>query len=123
MRNQIGSIHYIYINELIQMDKKELTQVLKSLGIKSVNDGVGTGSRWIKSSGKEIKSYSPVDGNLIARVTTCDPSAFEKVISAAQQAFLKWRQVPAPQRGEVVRQIGNELRNKKFKLYMSISIY
>jgi aldehyde dehydrogenase (NAD+) len=103
------------------MEAKELFRVLKTLGIKSVNNGVGTGSRWLNSSGKEIKSFSPVDGKLIARVKTCDPSSFEKIITASRQAFLKWRMVPAPKRGEVVRQIGNELRNKKEALGILVS--
>jgi aldehyde dehydrogenase (NAD+) len=103
------------------MEKKELSRILKTLGIKLVNEGVSTGNRWIKSTGKEIKSYSPVDGNLIARVKTCDPGSFEKVISTAHQAFLKWREVPAPKRGDIVRQIGNELRNKKESLGVLVS--
>ncbi len=95
--------------------------VLKELGISAKNQGVSTGLSWIKSSGEKIVSYSPVDGEIIGTVTGADEQSYEAVLSAAQAAFVEWRQWPAPKRGEVVRQIGNELRKNKSSLGKLVS--
>jgi len=87
--------------------------VLAELGLEEVNPGVCTGTEWKKTSGKFIESYSPSDGKLIAGVQQCGVDDYHAVIETAKQAFKKWRMVPAPKRGEIVRQIGLELR--KFK--------
>src|SRR5678810_1065717 len=94
---------------------------LNSLHIKPVNAGVSTGADWISSKGKVIESFSPVDGKLIASVTAADKESYEAVIEKAQQAFEEWRMWPAPRRGEVVRQIGEALRNKKEQLGRLVS--
>jgi aldehyde dehydrogenase (NAD+) len=94
---------------------------LKELGINASNNGVSTGLNWIKAKGKKIHSYSPVDGQLIASVTTADAEGYELVMTTAQAAFAEWRSWPAPKRGEVVRQIGNELRLKKQALGKLVS--
>ncbi|HEY8660412.1 MAG TPA: aldehyde dehydrogenase family protein [Hanamia sp.] len=86
---------------------------LKELKISELNKGVSTGSKWISTSGEKIKSFSPVDGKQIATVNACDKRSFDHVIETAHNAFLEWRTWPAPKRGEVVRQIGNELRKNK----------
>jgi aldehyde dehydrogenase (NAD+) len=86
---------------------------LKELKISELNKGVSTGSKWISTSGEKIKSFSPVDGKQIATVNACDKRSFDHVIESAHNAFLEWRTWPAPKRGEVVRQIGNELRKNK----------
>ncbi|MGV6845265.1 MAG: L-piperidine-6-carboxylate dehydrogenase [Lutibacter sp.] len=83
-----------------------------SLGIKNLNKGTSTGSNFF-GSGEEIASYSPVDGQLIGKVTTTTKEDFEKVILTAQEAFKTWRLVPAPKRGEIVRQFGLKLRELK----------
>ncbi len=90
-----------------------MKQVLKQLGINATNSGVSTGSKWLKSKGETIVSYSPVDGKKIAEVTSATEKEYQQVVETAQQAFAVWRNMPAPQRGEIVRQIGEELR--KFK--------
>ena len=90
-----------------------MKKVLKQLGIEAVNSGTSTGTKWIKSKGEEIKSYSPVDGKLIAAVTTTTEKEYNQVITQASQAFKIWRNIPAPKRGEIVRQIGDELRKDK----------
>ncbi len=95
--------------------------VLKELGINASNAGVSTGLKWINNKGKKIHSYSPVDGQLIARVTAADMAGYELVMASATTAFAEWRSWPAPKRGEVVRQIGNELRNKKLALGKLVS--
>ncbi|NOT77339.1 MAG: aldehyde dehydrogenase family protein [Cyclobacteriaceae bacterium] len=99
----------------------EIKKVLSHLGIKASNAGVSTGTKWIKTSGPVIKSYSPVDGQLIGSVRSADQKSFNKIVETASKAFLKWRMVPAPKRGEVVRQIGDALRQSKEELGMLVS--
>jgi aldehyde dehydrogenase (NAD+) len=81
------------------------------LGLAAGNPGVFNG-QWL-GSGDVLKSASPIDGSLLAEVAQATPAEYEQVISRAHAAFLKWRMVPAPKRGEVVRQIGEELRANK----------
>ena len=87
----------------------DIKKTLSVLGIKASNNGTSTG---VKSfgGGAEIKSYSPVDGGLIGKVSTTTPAEYEKVMQAATAAFKVWRLKPAPFRGEVVRQYGEKLR-------------
>ena len=94
---------------------------LKELKISELNKGVSTGTKWISASGEKIKSSSPVDGKLIASVNACDKRSFDYVVETAQNAFLEWRAWPAPKRGEIIRQIGNELRKYKATLGKLVS--
>lgn len=103
------------------MKKTQIAAVLKDLGLKAINPGVSTGTKWIASSGGEITSVSPVDGKVIGSVQGCDEKTFQRVTTLAHSAFLQWRQVPAPKRGEVVRQIGEALRERKESLGMLVS--
>jgi aldehyde dehydrogenase (NAD+) len=98
-----------------------IKQELKSLGISTSNPGVSTGSKWIRSSGPVIESYSPVDGKLIGKVTSADETSFTKVIDTAEKAFREWRKIPAPRRGDIVRQIGEALRKAKEPLGKLVS--
>jgi len=98
-----------------------MQDVLKQLGIKDLNDGVSTGTQWIKSGGKTISSYSPVDGKKIADVVCSDASNYEQVIKKAEEAFLTWRMMPSPKRGEIVRQFGDALRQYKEPLGKLVS--
>jgi aldehyde dehydrogenase (NAD+) len=98
-----------------------IKDALKTLGIKATNPGVGTGTKWIRSAGPVLESYSPVDGQLIGKVVSGDKASFDKVVSQSKKAFLEWRQVPAPKRGEVVRQIGDQLRKHKEALGKLVS--
>jgi aldehyde dehydrogenase (NAD+) len=92
-------------------------QFLSSLHIKEKNPGTSTGTKWLADpSSPEIKSYSPVDGALIAAVAATTEKQFRQVIATASKAFRQWRMVPAPKRGEIVRQIGEALRHKKNEL-------
>ena len=103
------------------MEKVNIKAILKDLGIKASNPGVSTGAKWIKSSGTLIASYSPVDAKLIGTVQSTDEQSFLKVVSVAKEAFSQWRLVPAPRRGEVIRQIGESLRKSKESLGMLVS--
>jgi aldehyde dehydrogenase (NAD+) len=94
---------------------------LKELKISELNKGVSTGTKWLSASGEKIKSSSPVDGKLIATVNACDKRSFDYVVESAQNAFLEWRAWPAPKRGEIIRQIGNELRKNKATLGKLVS--
>lgn len=96
-------------------------EFLKELGIEPLNNGVSTGVNWIKSSGEVIESFSPVDGKKIAAVTAADAVAYEEVLQKANEAFKVWRLIPAPKRGEIVRQIGEALREKKDALGKLVS--
>jgi len=96
-------------------------EFLKTLKVHQQNSGVSTGINLIKSKGEEILSYSPVDGKLIGSVTAADKESYEKVIATAEKAFKEWRLKPAPQRGEIVRQIGEALRHYKEPLGKLVS--
>jgi aldehyde dehydrogenase (NAD+) len=96
-------------------------QFLQQLQIQKENEGSSTGAQWIKSKGEMILSYSPVDNQLIGAVTTTDKAAYDQVIVTAQNAFLEWRNWPAPKRGEVVRQLGEALRKDKEALGQLVS--
>jgi aldehyde dehydrogenase (NAD+) len=94
---------------------------LKELKISELNKGVSTGTKWISASGEKIKSFSPVDGKQIAVVNSCDKRSFDLVVETAKEAFREWRTWPAPKRGEIIRQIGNELRKNKENLGKLVS--
>lgn len=94
---------------------------LKTLHIKDSNQGVSTGKEWIGSSGEVISSFSPVDGQLIGKVTSADRQSYDTVVAAAAEAFKEWRTWPAPKRGEIVRQIGESLRRYKEPLGKLVS--
>ncbi|MBY0434368.1 MAG: aldehyde dehydrogenase family protein [Cyclobacteriaceae bacterium] len=95
--------------------------VLQELGIEAVNLGVSTGNNWIPSKGPIIVSISPVDGKEIGTVYSADENSFHRVVKTSAKAFQQWRMVPAPARGEVVRQIGEALRKAKASLGMLVS--
>lgn len=97
-----------------------MQDILKSLGLKEINDGCSTGSNWF-ASGDIIESYSPVDGKLIAKVKTATKADYQKIINAASEGFKYWRTIPAPKRGEIVRQFGDKLRAKKADLGKLVS--
>lgn len=94
---------------------------LVQLGIQPENKGVSTGANWIDTTGEKIISYSPVDGKQIAAVAAADKNSYEGVVKKAEAAFQEWRQWTAPKRGEVVRQMGEALRNKKKALGQLVS--
>ncbi len=98
-----------------------IKDVLKNLGISAENKGCATGTQWLASAGETLVSHSPVDGQKIATVTGADKASYETVVKKAQEAFLEWRQWPAPKRGEIVRQLGEALRKHKDDLGRLVS--
>jgi aldehyde dehydrogenase (NAD+) len=98
-----------------------LINVLHGLQVNTENDGVSTGTQWIKSSGEKIQSFSPVDGKIIGTVAAADKTSYEAVVTRAAEAFKIWRLWPAPKRGDIVRQIGEALRQEKENLGRLVS--
>ncbi len=98
-----------------------ITDILRGLGVAPTNPGVFTGTHSFPSDGGQLQSYSPVDGSLIGTVHSATPEDYERVISTAQAAFPVWRSWPAPKRGEIVRQVGEELRIHKAALGKLVS--
>ena len=96
------------------------TGFLRKLGLKKKNDGTSSGLK-SSNSGNYIKSYSPVDGSLIGSTSITTKKDYEKIVKTAQKAAGKWRNIPAPQRGEIVRQYGEALRANKDALGRLVS--
>src|SRR5882762_9512373 len=90
------------------------SSVLRKLGLEGDNPGAFCGE-WL-GSGKALKSISPIDGQPLASVRTATPEQYEHVVQRAREAFQQWQSVPAPKRGEIVRQLGNALRDAKHDL-------
>ena len=98
------------------------TDFLNKLGIRGELDAVHTGTR---SSGSRkhgvFESYSPVDGKLIGKIYKASKADYDSLVKTSEKAFMEWRKIPAPKRGEIVRQIGNKLREFKEPLGMLVS--
>jgi aldehyde dehydrogenase (NAD+) len=97
-----------------------MQEALKELGIQAENQGTSTGNLSF-GSGALLESFSPVDGQLIAKVKMTTADDYEKVMQAATEAFKTFRVMPAPARGEIVRQFGEKLRQKKDALGKLVS--
>ena len=98
-----------------------IEEILKQFGIEAVNNGASTGAHWIPTSGSMIESFSPVDGKLIASVKSATANDYETVVKKAQEAFIPWRTMPAPKRGEIVRQLAERIRFYKEPLGQLVS--
>ncbi len=97
-----------------------IQETLQILGVAAENSGTSTGNKWL-TGGDRLVSVSPVDGATIASVNTTTPEAYAEVVATAKKAFDWWREVPAPKRGEIVRQFGDKLREKKAALGKLVS--
>ncbi|HSG81341.1 MAG TPA: aldehyde dehydrogenase family protein, partial [Gemmatimonadota bacterium] len=95
-------------------------EFLKKLGISDKNFG-GFGGEWV-GSGPDLEVITPIDGSRIATVKQVTEEEYDQVVARAHEAFLKWRDVPAPRRGEVVRQLGNKLREHKSELGQLVTL-
>ncbi|HEY4324157.1 MAG TPA: aldehyde dehydrogenase family protein [Mucilaginibacter sp.] len=99
-----------------------IPQILNRLHINDINDAYSTGNNWASSSDAIIKNIlSPVDGKKIASVKMTSPNNYNHVVEQAEIAFKNWRLLPAPKRGEIVREIGDSLRAKKEDLGTLVS--
>lgn len=100
----------------------EIAQILKELAIEDKNYGSSTGQTWSRTTTEgELKIVSPTDGKPIASVYQASAKDFENIMNTSDEAFKMWRKMPAPQRGEVVRQIGVRLRDYKKALGTLVS--
>ncbi len=91
-----------------------IQEILVRLGIKSQNPAYSTGLEWAKIDNRTKKTiYSPIDDEPIASVELATPQDYEIVVQKAQEAFKIWQKIPAPKRGEIIRQIGDKLRAYK----------
>ena len=91
------------------------TALLSQFGIGDTHSGAYAGE-WLETSGDLLDVHSPATGELIGRVKQASAADYEKVVAAAHEAFLRWREEPAPKRGEIVRRMGEALRAKKDEL-------
>jgi aldehyde dehydrogenase (NAD+) len=96
-------------------------EFLRKLGLKAKNAGTSTGQVSLTGSARSIQSYSPVDGELIGAATVTTREQYEQVLTQAEAAFRIWREMPAPKRGEIVRQYGDVLREYKEPLGRLVS--
>jgi aldehyde dehydrogenase (NAD+) len=90
-----------------------IAEVLRELGLSKINSGACTGTEWFDTNGELIESYSPADGQLIGSIKQATTDDYEKIMQLAEESFKTWRMIPAPKRGEVVRQMGDQLRKYK----------
>jgi len=99
-----------------------IPDILNRLHINDINDAISTGNVWISDEDAIISSVtSPVNGKKIASVKMASQRGYDQAIEQAGKAFLQWRNIPAPKRGEIVREIGNELRRYKEDLGTLVS--
>jgi aldehyde dehydrogenase (NAD+) len=98
----------------------ETKALLSRLGIEAVNSG-GKGVSWL-ASGPRIRSVNPANGEVLAEVTTVTATEYDRIVDEASAAFKRWRAIPAPKRGEIVRQIGDALRTHKDDLGALVSL-
>ncbi|MBD1392869.1 L-piperidine-6-carboxylate dehydrogenase [Mucilaginibacter glaciei] len=99
-----------------------IKDILDHLHINDTNEAFSTGSNWGSSADTIVKDIiSPVDGKKIAGVKFASASDYDAVVKTAQKAFKTWRTIPAPKRGEIVRQIGESLRANKTQLGTLVS--
>lgn len=93
--------------------KTSTQQLLSSLGIDAVNSGAWAGAALDTDGGQRVASTNPATGETLAEVSLATRAHYDQVIEAAQAAYQRWRMVPAPKRGEIVRQMGNAMRDQK----------
>jgi aldehyde dehydrogenase (NAD+) len=97
--------------------------ILQSLKIQDINPAICTGNLWSNLTNQEkYKIHTPIDNSYLASVEFCSVDDYENTIKVAQKASVIWRNIPSPKRGEIVRQIGNKLRENKDNLGKLVSI-
>jgi aldehyde dehydrogenase (NAD+) len=99
-----------------------MEETLRRLGLDEVNSGATTGLVGLECQGEFLESVSPIDGRLLAKVRQASRADYDRVSARALEAFMAWRMIPAPRRGEIVRQIGNAIRSCKEELAALVSM-
>lgn len=98
-----------------------MKKILEAIDMLGNYTGAGIGS-WLECNGKELASLSPVNGQVIGKIQTATSDSYERIVAVSMEAFRQWRLVPAPKRGEIVRQIGEALRRHKKELGALVSL-
>ena len=98
-----------------------MIQLLNEFNLTAPYHNASTGQKGWVADGKMMNITSPVDGATIGKINLATPAAYKKIIRTAQKAFPIWRQLPAPKRGEIIRQFGEALREKKEALGKLVS--
>ncbi len=99
------------------------TDIFKQLALQDINPGAFAGDVWCnQSSSTRLLSYSPATGEKLGEIAACTLQDYEKVMLSAESAALAWRKVPAPKRGEIIRQVGHVLRENKAALGRLVSM-
>ncbi|MBI1222208.1 MAG: aldehyde dehydrogenase family protein [Bacteroidetes bacterium] len=107
---------------MTQQASTSIQHILSELGILPENNAASTGQTWLASEGRETREiFSPVNGHKIASVSLASKDDYETIIKKAQEAFVVWRKIPAPKRGEIIRQYGEKLREYKQELGTLVS--
>ena len=91
----------------------EKNRIFRALGLKARLKGANCGGEWFAGSGDHLETFSPTTGESLARIEQASAADYAKVMKQAKKAFIAWRALPAPKRGEIVRQVGLALREKK----------
>jgi aldehyde dehydrogenase (NAD+) len=100
-----------------------MKDILESLGLGATNPGTWSGSRSFETeSAPLIESVNPADNEVIASVRATTEAEYDRLVDDARAAFLEWRKVPAPVRGEAIRLLGNALRDNKGALGSLVSL-
>jgi len=99
-----------------------IQEILKKLNIKESNKGVSTGTVWLEGKGEQLESFSPINNDFLATTQHTTKDVYDQVVLKAQTASKSWRKIPAPKRGEIVRQIGNKIREYKEPLGSLVSL-
>ena len=108
--------------QMTQTEINRIAEVLEALDIEPINSGA-CGGEWLAApAGGELESTNPADGSAIAKVQLAGPREYDQVVRQAAAAFPSWRMIPAPKRGEIVREIAGELRGAKAELGALVSI-
>jgi len=104
------------------MAKTDHNKIFKSLGLKPRMKGANCGDDWFSSGGDWLEVHSPTTGELLARIEQANEADYNRVVAQSMKAFMFWRAMPAPRRGEIVRQLGVALRAKKEMLGRLVSL-
>ena len=104
------------------MSKHTKDEIFSALGLESTCKGAAWGGEWFATSGQMLEVRSPTTGEHLASIEMAGAEDYDRLVAKAQQAFEKWRAVPAPKRGEIVRQIGQALRDNKEMLGALVSL-
>ncbi|MFH1845008.1 MAG: aldehyde dehydrogenase family protein [bacterium] len=104
------------------MAKYTKNMIFKALGLSAKMQGANFGGKWFATSKDLLEVHSPTTGELLAKIEQASAKDYDRVMKQSQQAFLVWRELPAPKRGEIVRQVGEALRAKKDVLGALVSL-